>query len=523
MSHPVFIYDTTLRDGAQGAGLSFSAQDKLRVAELLDELGVHYIEAGAPGSNPKDAEFFKRVAGLKNAELVAFGPTCRAGIPAAEDAGLAAILAANTKTVCVFGKAWSFHATEILGVTRDENLEMIRATVEFLKSARRQVFFDAEHFFDGYKNDREYALAAVLAAEKAGADLICLCDTNGGSFSHEISDIFSETRKILKVPMGIHAHSDIGMEEANAVSAVLAGATQVQSTIGGYGERCGNTDTLTVSANLTLKLGFETLPRESFGKFAPLSRRFYELCNLDANAAAPYVGSYAFSHKGGMHIDAVRKNSISFEHVSPAAVGAQRKFLVSEFSGRAAILERARAVEPALEKDSPEIEKIVAEIKRLENEGYQFEGADASFALVVKRTCGTYRPHFGLKSFHVTVSEPAADEEAASAVCRIEVGGYQETSGAVGNGPVNALDRAMRLALERFYPQIADVKLEDYRVRVLGSNDATASKVRVVIESSDGRESWSTVGVSADIVGASWTALVDAMEYKLMRDGAQFV
>ena len=525
MSDRVLLYDTTLRDGAQGAGLAFTVRDKLRIAAMLDQMGVDYIEAGGPYSNPKDAEFFRQVKKPAHAKLVAFGSTHRAGVPPEEDAGLLALLDSGAQAVCVFGKSWSLHATEVLGVTPEENLELIRTSIAWLKRKGREVIFDAEHFFDGWKQDRPYAMAAIKAARDAGAENITLCDTNGGIFPEEVATAVREAAALLgpDISLGIHAHNDCGMAEANAVEAVRNGARLVQCTLGGWGERCGNTNLFTMAANLSLKLGYDTLSQATFRRLTQYSREFCELCNREPPTSAPYVGTAAFSHKAGMHINAVEKRSDTFEHIPPELVGAERRYLVSEYVGRSAVWTRAKEVEPWLEKDSEEIGRIAAEIKELEHAGYQFEGAEASFALLVKRACGTFQPHFRLIGFNVTVAEPGVDDEVASAVVRIEVGGVEEAGGAVGNGPVNALDRAMRRAIEKFYPRLSEMTLDDYRVRVLGSGEASASVVRVIMESSDRTGRWSTVGVSADVVGASWSALVDAIEYKLMRDGAQFV
>jgi len=524
-TNTVRIYDTTLRDGAQGRGLAFTVRDKQRVTALLDRMGVDYIEAGDPYSNPKDAEFFRTVEKPAHARLVAFGATHHAGISPGEDAGLRALADAGTETVCIFGKAWSLHAEAVLGVTPEENLRLIGESVSWLKEQGREVIFDAEHFFDGWKHDRSYALRCIETAKEAGADCIALCDTNGGVFPQDVEAAVREAVNLLgeEITLSIHAHNDCGMAEANAIAAVQSGIRMVQCTLNGWGERCGNTNLFTVVPNLSLKLGYETLPPETFEHFTQYAAEFCELCNCEVYPYSPYVGPSAFSHKAGMHINAVSKLPESFEHIAPAQVGAERKFLVSEYVGRSATWNRAREIEPWLQKDSEEVARIAEEIKKLEYRGYQFEGAEASFALLVKRACGTYHPHFRLIGFNVTVAEPAADSKAASAVVRIEVGGVEEVGGAAGNGPVNALDCAMRRAIEKFYPQLAEMRLEDYRVRVLGSGDASASVVRVIMDSSDKTEHWSTVGVSADIVGASWSALVDALEYKLMRDGAQYV
>lgn len=519
----VAIYDATLREGAQSAGVSFTVQDKMRIVRTLDEAGVSYIEAGNPGSNPKDAEFYRLMSGksLKNARLAAFGSTCRVGVMPEDDANIRALLSADTGAVCVFGKAWDLHVTGVLKAALNQNLEIIRDTIVYLKSMGKEAVFDAEHFFDGYKQNPSYALEVIKTARRAGADWICLCDTNGGCFPHEMREIVARVRKAIDdAPLGIHAHNDTGMADANAVESVLQGAEMVQTTVSGWGERCGNTNLFTIVPSLQLKLGYECVLPGAVPRWADICRSLAETVNSLVPSGTPFVGRNAFSHKAGMHIDGVCKNPEAFEHVSPEKIGAERRFLLSEVSGRSAVLSRAGVIDPALTKDSPEIGELVCELKKLEHEGYQFEGAEASFDLMIRRKLRKYDPFFKLIGFSVTINEPGADEETASAVIRISVDGVEEVAGAVGNGPVNAIDAATRKALCRFYPCINEVTLTDYKVRVLDSGSATAAKVRVIIESSDGPDTWATVGVSPDIVGASLTALIDAIEYKLIKTGS---
>lgn len=516
------ILDSTLRDGAQGEGISFSVRDKIAVCRTLDELGVDYIEAGNPASNPKDAEFFREVKNLefKNAKLTAFGSTRRRGVTAQQDPGVKALLAADTPAVSVFGKSWDFHATEILRVTLEENLEMIYDTVNYLTECGKEVIFDAEHFFDGYKNNPDYAIKAIKAAEKAGAAAVCLCDTNGGCFPDEIEKIVRAAVDALSIPVGIHTHDDAGMAVANSVTAVLCGATQVQGTLIGFGERCGNANLSTIAADLQLKRGYKCFPDENMKNLTLYCRRIAEIANVRLNRGMPYVGESAFAHKAGMHIDGVSKASFSFEHVSPDSVGNTRRFLMSEVAGRSTILEKVRKVDPSVTKDSPVTAEIVAKIKEMEFFGYQFEGADASFELLIRKSLGTYKPFFTLEKFK-TIGEQISGEDfsPATAVVKVSVDGTSEISAAEGNGPVNALDVALRKALERFYPSLKEFALTDYKVRILDSKETSSAKTRVLIESGDGKDIFTTVGVSRDIIEASLTALKDAIEYKLIKDG----
>jgi 2-isopropylmalate synthase len=517
----IAIYDSTLRDGAQAQGISYSVEDKVKIVERLDALGVHYIEAGNPGSNPKDLEFFERVRGmqLQNAKLIAFGATRKIGVKAEDDGNVRSILAAGTEAVAIFGKSWDYQVTAILRTGLDENLRMIGDTVRHLKQHGKEVVYDAEHFFDGWKANPDYALATLKAAADAGADCLCLCDTNGGTFP---GDVFAITQKVAeqfrKVPIGIHCHNDCEMAVANSVMAVQAGATQVQGTINGIGERCGNANLCSIIPDLQLKLGFECIPPQNMATLTTVARAVSDIANMPHNEKAAYVGADAFAHKGGMHIDAVVKNPVSYEHIDPDLVGNSRRTLMSEVAGRSTLLARIRAVDPKIGKDSPETKKIIERLKQLEHEGYHFEAAEQSFELVVRKMLGKYTPFFELVEFKVMVNEPSVNGMNSSAMIKIRVGDEVEITAAEGDGPVNALDKAVRKALERFYPAIGEIRLTDYKVRVLDSKEASAAKVRVLIESTDHREHWTTIGVSTDIIDASWHALVDSIEYKLVRE-----
>lgn len=516
----IILYDASLREGAQEAGASYTVEDKLRILQMLDELGVQYVEGGNPGSNPKDEAFFARVREVKRNQtrLVAFGSTCRAGVAPAEDANVQALLRAQTDTVAIFGKCWDFHATDILHIDLEQNLGLIHDTVRYLKQQGKEVIFDAEHFFDGYKNNAAYAVRAVQAAEQAGADWLALCDTNGACFPHEIETIVQSVRAQTHTALGIHTHNDTGMANANVIAAVRQGATMVQLTLNGIGERCGNANLWTCVPNLQLKLGYHCIPEANMKRLYACAHAFEDIANYNHNPKEPYVGKNAFAHKAGMHIDAVKKASKSFEHIPPESVGATRRVLVSEQAGRNAILERARTIDPSLTKESPQTQQILDRMKEMEFEGYQFEQADASFELLVRRITGKYHPFFTLKDFRVVVEEPSPQGRNAYAMIEVEVDNETEITAAMGNGPVNALDRAARKALERFYPELKEMYLSDYKVRVLDSEKTTSSVVRVVIESRDPQERWTTVGVSGDVIQASWIALVDSLEYKLLKD-----
>lgn len=518
----VKIFDSTLRDGAQAEGISFSVQDKVNIVKTLDELGVSYIEAGNPSSNPKDIEFFEQIKSveLTHAKLAAFGSTRRKGIRPEEDKNLLSLVGAGTDVCVIFGKSWDFHVKEIIRTTLKENLDMISDTVSFLKQAGKEVIFDAEHFFDGYKHNPKYALKSLKAAVDAGADCLSLCDTNGGCFPDEIYNIVKVVKENFDTEIGIHTHNDTGMAVANSLMAVEAGATHVQGTLIGYGERCGNTNLSTVIANLQAKKGIECIPAENLSLLRDVSLKIAEISNVPLQSGMPYVGGSAFTHKAGMHIDGVSKSPKSFEHIDPDTVGNTRRFLMSEVAGRSTLLKKVNKIDPTIQKDDPRTSKIIKRIKELEHRGYQFEGADASFELLIRKFIGTYKSYFTLQKFKTIAEQVKEDELAAqaTAIVKVGVGDESEITAAEGDGPVNALDVAIRKALVRFYPQLGDVRLSDYKVRILDSKDATASKTRVLIESTDGKSVWTTVGVSCDIIQASVLALVDSIEYKLNKD-----
>lgn len=515
----IHLYDTTLRDGTQSEEISLSVMDKIAITEKLDEFGIHFIEGGYPGSNPKDKEYFERARGLrlKKAKLCAFGMTRRVGRKADEDANMKALLSAETPVVTVVGKTWDFHVTEALRTTLDENLKAIRETIEFLKKRTPQVFFDAEHFFDGYKRNPAYAVKALQAAADGGADLLVLCDTNGGSLPSEVGKIVREVRKTTGLPLGIHTHNDSEMAVANSLVAVENGATQVQGTINGYGERCGNANLCSVLPSLQLKMGYEIYPAENLKKLAALSRYVAEIANLGHYLHQPFVGKSAFAHKGGMHVSAIRRHPGTYEHIDPETVGNRRRVLISDLAGRSNILSKVQEKGIPVKAGDPAAENVLNQIKELEHKGYQFEGAEASFELLVRKAMGEHEPFFELKGFRV-IDEKRSELEPpiAEATIMIDVDGKIEHTAAMGNGPVNAMDNAIRKALETFYPELADVELLDYKVRVLSAG-GTGSSVRVLIQSGDKDSRWGTVGVSHNIIEASWQALVDSIRYKLWR------
>ncbi len=514
----VEIYDTTLRDGAQSQYISFSVEDKLRIAEKLDELGIHYIEGGFPGSNPKDAEFFKRVKDLsfENSEIVAFGSTRHAKVKAEDDFNLRSLVEADVKYATIFGKSWDLHVRDALKISLEENLNMISDSIEYLREHGLKVFFDAEHFFDGYKSNPEYALKTLEVAGEAGADCLVLCDTNGGTLPYEVMEIVKQVRNRMKAELGIHAHNDSDTAVANSVIAVRMGVTHVQGTINGYGERCGNANLCSIIPNIKLKLRIDCITDEQLRKLTEVSRFVAEIANLAHQHNMPYVGSSAFAHKGGVHIDAVLKNPLTYEHIKPEVVGNERRFLVSDLSGKSNILAKAREYGIKLDKDSEEAKMILQKLKELEKQGYQFEGAEASFELLIKRTLGMVKSYFTLEGFRVIV-DTHNSALTSEATVKVRVDNRREHTAAEGNGPVNALDNALRKALEKFFPELSEMKLVDYKVRVLDTHRGTGAVVRVLIESTDGKESWSTIGVSENIIEASLIALKDSIEYKLQR------
>lgn len=520
--HSVSVFDSTLRDGAQGKGISYSVEDMLAIVRILDELGVSVIEAGNPGMNPKDSAFFAAVRDkkLKNARIAAFGSTCRKDTAPEDDPGLAALLGCGTELCVVFGKCWRFHVDHVLETTEAENLRMIRESVRFLREHGRRVIFDAEHFFDGFEDDRAFAMRAVNAAVEGGAEMICLCDTNGGTFPDEAKKTVKYAVGHLPVPVAVHFHDDCGMAVANSVGAVLAGAVQVQGTLLGFGERCGNANLSAIIPDLQLKRGISCIPQESMERLTQYARELASVANIQVPAGAPYVGSHAFTHKAGMHADGVIKASRSFEHIDPYLVGNRRRFPTSEISGRAVVFARVQQFLPDLQLHSAESSRILDEIKRLEMLGYQFEGADASFELLVRRMMGLLRGHFELLYYKISSEAGALETAGATAIVKVRVGGKLQLMAAEGNGPVNALDLALRKVLTVFYPELNRIKLTDYKVRVLDGMSATASRVRVLITSTDGEDTFTTVGVSDDVVDASFIALQDSVEYLLLKTGA---
>lgn len=521
----VFVYDTTLRDGSQGEGVNFSLEDKLLITRKLDELGVDFIEGGYPLSNPKDFEYFQEVRKLplKHAEVAAFGMTRRKNATASDDPGLKALLDAQTPLVTIVGKTWDLHVTEVLGTTPDENLRMIGDTVAHCRASGREVFYDAEHFFDGLKANREYALATLKAAADAGARVVILCDTNGGTLPDDIAAGMRAAKGAVRCELGIHCHNDCDVAVANTLAAVAEGATQVQGTINGIGERCGNVDLVSVVANLSLKHKREVLRPDSLPRLTELSRYVYEVANMNFRPGQPFVGTSAFAHKGGMHTHAVGKLSASYEHIDPAAVGNERRILVSELSGQSTIL--AKTAKYSINHDKALMQKILTQVQDLEHAGYEFEAAEASFDILVKKAMGQYRPAFERLSYRVNIEMDAASAVASAArgplteaTVKVRVGDRLEHTVCEGDGPVNALDGALRKALVGTFPRLSEMQLVDYKVRVVNARAGTAARVRVVIESRDGTDIWGTVGVSENVIEASWQALADSVEYKLFKD-----
>lgn len=521
MRQQIRIYDTTLRDGTQGEGVSFSMEDKVRLATRLDALGIHYIEGGWPGSNPKDLRFFRRMQDvpLKHAKLAAFTMTRRASGTAETDPNMQAVMDAGAPVATIVGKSWDFHVSHALGTTLPENLAMIGDTIAFLRPRLEEVMYDAEHFFDGFRANRDYALATLRAAEEAGAHWIVLCDTNGGTLPHDLVEVIREVRRHVRTPLGIHVHNDAECAVANSLAAVLEGCTQVQGTVNGFGERCGNANLVSVIPNLVLKLGLDCIPEANLRELRALSRFASELANHKPWTAQPYVGDSAFAHKGGMHVSAVVRHPDTYEHVDPERVGNHRRVLVSELSGKSNILWKAREYGIDIDQDTPDTRRILDRLKELEDQGFQFEGAEASFELLMERALGRHRPFFELEAYRVIVEEHSvAEGPVAEATVRLRVRGVLEHTAASGNGPVNALDHALRKALEEFYPRLRTMRLLDYKVRILDESKATAARTRVLISSGDGEDTWGTVGVAENIIEASWHALVDSIEYKLRRD-----
>jgi 2-isopropylmalate synthase len=514
----IYVYDTTLRDGSQGEGVNFSLQDKLNITRRLDELGVDFIEGGYPLSNPKDFEYFQEVRKLplKHARVAAFGMTRRKGVSPAEDTCLKALIEAQTALVTIVGKTDARQVRQVLGTTLEENLRMITDSVAYCKAQGREVFYDAEHFFDGYRHDADYALQTLHAAQEAGASVLVLCDTNGGNLPDEVAAAVEAVRRQVRAELGIHCHNDCDVAVANTLAAVSRGATQVQGTVNGIGERCGNADLVSVIANLALKRGYDVLRPDSLPRLTEVSRYVYETANMNFRPGQPFVGASAFAHKGGMHTHAVARDTTSYEHIDPAAVGNERRFLVSELSGQSTILNKTAKY--ALANDRALMAKILGQVQDLENAGYEFEAAEASFDLLVQKAAGLYKPKFERLAYRVNIETGDDGRPVTEATVKVRVGGQVMHTVSEGDGPVNALDGALRKALAPSYPRLAEVHLLDYKVRVVNARAESAARVRVVVEWRDGGAVWGTVGVSENVIEASWLALADAIEYKLFKD-----
>ena len=516
------IYDTTLRDGTQAEGISFSVMDKMEIARELDRLGVSYIEGGWPGSNPKDIQFFKKIRAIsfKKAKIAAFGSTRRMGVRADKDPNLCALLEADTDVVTLFGKSWVLHVEKALRTDKEENLRMIGDSIQFFKKRGKEVVFDAEHFFDGYKANPHYALETLKVASQAGADCLVLCDTNGGSMSYEIEEIIHKAQEKMDYPLGIHTHNDAGMAVANSIIAARAGVNHIQGTINGYGERCGNADLCTIIPTLEVKLGFRCISPGRLRSLTETSHLVNELANLSPNNHQPYVGKSAFTHKGGVHASAITRDEKTYEHIDPRLVGNERRVLISELAGRSNVLYQLKREEGMGRKKKITLSKRVIEnIKALENKGYEFEGAEGSFELLVRKTDGRYKKLFNVEGFRVAVERGKHGSRLVSeATVKVRVKGKLYHTVAEGNGPVNALDNALRKALEQEYPQLHQMHLADYKVRILDARAGTRAKTRVLIESTDKENRWGTVGVSPNIIEASCEALLDSIEYKLLKD-----
>ncbi len=521
-SRKVLIYDTTLRDGTQAEGINFSVLDKLKIAEKLDSIGVAYIEGGWPGSNPKDMEFFEtaRKKKYKNAKIAAFGSTRRAKLNVEDDDNIKKLLESGASVTTIFGKSWLLHVNDVLRISPEKNLEIIGDSCAYLRDNGKEVIFDAEHFFDGYNDNQKYALATLKKACENGASTIVLCDTNGGTITSKVKEISALVRKALpeNVILGIHCHNDSGMAIANSIASIEAGASHVQGTINGFGERCGNANLCTIIPSIELKLGMQCIGAERLKHLKNLSLFVCEIANIIPDKRSPYVGDSAFAHKGGMHVNAVSKNSHTFEHIMPELVGNKQRILVSDLSGRSNIMMKIAEHNIELNEKSPEVTEILGVLKKMENEGYEFEAADASFHLLTKKVLKKHKPFFDLDGFRVIVEKRDKREKCVSeATVKLGVKGEKELTAAEGDGPINALDNALRKALNKFYPEISKVHLSDFKVRIIDGKNGSAAKTRVLIESSDGEETWGTVGVSENIIEASWEALVDSVEYQLYR------
>jgi 2-isopropylmalate synthase len=518
MTTAVTIFDTTLRDGTQGEGISLSVEDKLKITAKLDTLGVHYIEGGWPGSNDKDIEYFQRVQKLqlKHAKVTAFGSTRRRDTKPQDDINLNRIIESGVQVATIFGKSWDFHVTTALQTTLEENLAMIFDSVRYLRESGLEVIYDAEHFFDGYKHNPQYALQTISKAAEAGANWVVLCDTNGGTMPGEISEIVKTVTQTLSVPIGIHAHNDCELAVANSLAAVEAGARQVQGTTNGIGERCGNANLCSVIPNLQLKFNYRCISDEQLASLTSVARYISEIANVHLAVNQPFVGSAAFAHKGGIHVSAILKHSKTYEHIQPELVGNKQRVLVSELAGQSNLLFKAQELNLDISSEHAKTKAVINKIKQMEHQGYQFEGADASLELLLREAYGEVEEMFTLESFKIIVGKQSSDGVVSEAIVKLNVGGESVFSAAEGNGPVNALDKALRSALEKFYPDIRHIHLSDYKVRVIDEADATAAKVRVLIETTSPEHTWSTVGVSENIIEASWEALVDSIRYALI-------
>ncbi|MEJ2660975.1 MAG: citramalate synthase [Desulfobacteraceae bacterium] len=523
---PILIYDTTLRDGTQAENINFTAEEKVKIAKKLDELGVQYVEGGWPGSNNRDLRFFElaRKEKFAHTQIAAFGATRKPGIAAHEDPNLQALITADTPAVTIFGKSWPLHIHDVMGNTREENLAMIRDSIAFLKSHGREVIYDAEHFFDGYKDDARYASQTLLAAAESGADFLVLCDTNGGTLPSEIQSIvsgisgFNRDGEGYQTPLGIHCHNDCGMAVANSICAVQAGATMVQGTINGYGERCGNADIMSIIPILTLKMGIPTVLEQGIGKLKTLSRYVSETANMIPLNSRPFVGKSAFAHKGGIHVNAIMKVPRAYEHMDPALVGNKRRVLVSDMSGKSNVEYKARELGVELGRNGYDCQQIVSEIKSMEDQGYQFDVAEGSLKIFLEKFTQQFKPIFDLESFRISVEKDKDRPCKAHATIKIKVDGDHEITAAEGHGPISALDNALRKALAQFFPDLDVMRLVDFKVRVIDGREGTAARVRVFIESRDHDDIWTTIGVSEDIIEASWQALADSFQFKLAKE-----
>ncbi len=518
----IYTFDSTLRDGAQSGSISFSVSDKLNIVKILDDFGVDFIEAGNPFSNPKDIEFFNKLSKIKlnHSKIVAFGSTRRKNTSCCDDLGLNALLSVPFEYVTIFGKSSIYHTEQILGTTKEENLAMISQSIEYAISKGKNVVYDAEHFFDGYKENADYAIKTLQTAENAGAKWIVLCDTNGGCFPDEISNIVSIVKSQLKTEIGIHCHDDTGCAVANTIAAVKCGVTQIQGTFTGFGERCGNANLSSIIPSLQIKLGYQCTDETNLKTLTNKARYVAEISNISLSDSMPYVGKSAFAHKGGMHVDGVTKSSNSFEHIEPFSVGNNRKFLLSEVAGRTAVISKLKELIPEISKQSEYLNDIIEMLKTQEHNGYYYEAAQASFELLVLKFLGRFSEFFRIDYFKIIGEQSGGFQKAASAIVKVFVGTQSQIAAAEGDGPVNALDKALRSALSGFYPEIINtIELIDYKVRVIDTGAGTAAVVRVLIESKDGDNTWTCVGASTDIINASVKALVDSIEYKLYKSG----